>query len=135
MALVEWKEEFRTGIPSIDHEHESLIALINQIHAGLATQTDKVQVEGVLGEIHARISAHFALEERVMRERRYDQYQDHKMDHENLLDEIRDIMERVEDDPHFRHAPTLSAQLSEWFAGHFRTKDARLHKMLGGAGH
>ena len=133
MTLVEWKDEFRIGIASIDHEHQSLIGLINKLHANLAEDPTKEQIEGVLGEIHARISAHFALEERLMRDRRYDQYQDHKDDHERLLDEIRDIMERFEDDAAFKYEQVLAVELSDWFAVHFRTKDARLHKVLGAA--
>ena len=29
MPLIEWQDEFKIGIPSIDHEHQELIALIN----------------------------------------------------------------------------------------------------------
>jgi hemerythrin-like metal-binding protein len=76
-------------------------------------------------------SAHFALEERIMRERRYDQYADHKADHERLLDDIRDIMDRHEADAYFNYEVALVAELGDWFTGHFGTKDARLHKTIG----
>lgn len=131
MALVEWKEEFKVGIASVDHEHQQLIGLINDLHAGLAAQPTKDSIAEMLGEIHARIAAHFALEERVMRERRYDQYDDHKADHERLLDEIRDIMDRHDSDAYFNYKTALADELGAWFAVHFRTKDARLHKALG----
>ena len=131
MALVEWKDEYRIGIPAVDFEHRGLIDLINNLHSDLSGNPDKAEVLACLGEIYARISAHFALEERVMRERRYDQYLDHKEDHERLLDEIRDIMDRSEAETGFDHASALSHELGDWFAVHFRTKDARLHKALG----
>jgi hemerythrin len=131
MALVEWKAEYKIGIPAVDYEHRGLIDLINNLHADLSGKPEKAQVLACLGEIYARISAHFALEERVMRERRYDQYADHKEDHERLLDEIRDIMDRCEAENDFNYASALSRELGDWFALHFRTKDARLHKALG----
>lgn len=131
MALVEWKDEFAVGVASVDHEHRQLIGLINELHAGLAGRAAKDAIARVLGEIHTKIAAHFALEERVMRERRYDQYADHKTDHERLLDEIRDIMDRHEADAYFDYETTLAKELSDWFGVHFRTKDARLHKALG----
>ena len=58
------------------------------------------------GDLFKAISAHFALEERFMRERGYDQLVQHKNDHERLLDEIRDIMEDFEASDRFdeRHA-------------------------------
>jgi hemerythrin len=131
MTRVEWKEEYRIGIPAVDYEHRSLIDLINDLHSDLSGNPDKAEVLACLGEIYARISAHFALEERVMRERRYDQLAEHKEDHERLLDEIRDIMDRCEAEADFNYAMALSRELGDWFAVHFRTKDARLHKALG----
>jgi hemerythrin-like metal-binding protein len=131
MALVEWKDEFKVGIGSVDYEHQQLIGLINNLHASLAGRPTKDAVGRVLGEIHTKIAAHFALEERVMRERRYDQYADHKADHERLLDEIRDIMDRHEADAYFNYETTLTKELGDWFGIHFRTKDARLHKAPG----
>ena len=87
-----------------------------------------------LGEIYTRISAHFALEEKIMRARKYDQYADHKADHERLLDEIREIMDDYEDKRIYQDA-ILADRLRHWFGDHFRTKDARLHRFLDGVTH
>lgn len=131
MALLEWKNDYTIGIASVDHEHRGLIDLINRLHDDLSGKPEKSEIMACLGEIYARISAHFALEERVMRERRYDQYADHKDDHERLLDEIRDIMDRCEAEANFDYESELSHELGEWFAAHFRNKDARLHRLIG----
>ena len=53
MALVEWKEEFKVGIASVDHEHRQLIGLINDLHGSLAGRPTKGAISGVLGEIYA----------------------------------------------------------------------------------
>lgn len=129
MALVEWREEYKVGLPDVDHEHAELIALINRAHDRLLTPGSGVTVPEYLGEIHARISAHFALEERLMRERRYDQFAEHKADHERLLDAIRDIMDDYEDHDEYDEAQ-FAERLAGWFTGHFRTHDARLHRHL-----
>ena len=131
MALIEWRKEFMVGVPSVDHEHQGMIALLNELHESLESKADQEAVSRFLGEVHARIAAHFALEEQIMRERRYDQYEDHKADHERLLDDIRDIMDRHEVGAYVDYEVELSAHLQEWFTAHFKTKDARLHKMLG----
>jgi hemerythrin-like metal-binding protein len=129
MVLIEWKQEFAVGVPEVDYEHRELIALINELAATLEHQGSEPGVEEFLGEIFAKISAHFALEEKIMRERRYDQYEDHKADHERLLDDIRDIMDDYEDEQRFDRE-MLAGRLSAWFGVHFRTKDARLHRHL-----
>jgi len=135
MALIDWQESFKLGVASVDHEHEELIALLNRLHAQLQDQAvgadDKETVLRFLGEVHSGIAAHFALEEQIMRARGYDQYADHKADHERLLDEIRDIMDRYEAETGTDYQAELSQQLRDWFTNHFKTMDARLHKMLG----
>src|SRR6516164_1918912 len=82
------------------------------------------------GDLFKAISAHFALEERIMRERGCDQLMQHKNDHERLLDEIRDIMEDYEVTD-LLDEQLLSQRLDAWFSRHFETHDARLHHALG----
>ena len=139
MALIEWKEEFRIGVPSVDYEHQELIALLNELYAGLGLESggsfDRTTVGEFLGEVYARISAHFALEERVMREQNYVLYEQHKADHEELLDSIRDIMDDAELESAEPQAEPmgpddLGKRLDDWFSEHFRNHDARLHKAL-----
>jgi hemerythrin len=131
MVLVEWRDEFRVGIPEVDHEHRELIELINTLHAQTVQDGDRDAVLQFLGEVNAKIGAHFALEEKIMRERGYDQLAEHKADHERLLDGIRDIMDDYESNAYPDYGAALSSHLKDWFTEHFKTKDARLHKMLG----
>ena len=130
MALLTWKQEFAVGIPAVDHEHRELIDLINSLHENLVGQFEDDVVLDFLGEIYTRISAHFALEEKLMRDRGYDEYLKHKDDHERLLDDIRNIMDDYEDGFVFSEVE-LTGRLNEWFGAHFGTHDARLHSRLG----
>jgi hemerythrin len=127
MTLIEWKDEFSVGVASVDLEHRDLITLINDLHDLTGEDAGTYAILTMLGEIFAQISAHFALEERWMREARYPQYGEHKDDHESLLDELRDIMDRVEDDGGY-DSDALSKELGDWFTNHFRTHDALLHR-------
>ncbi len=69
-----------------------------------------------------------------MREHRYDQFSAHKQAHEQLLEEIRDIMDGYESDPDAA-SRKLSHRLDAWFTLHFKTHDARLHHRLGAHDH
>ena len=129
MTLLTWKDEFSVGIDSVDFEHQEMIGLINELHAELSDRRDVVAIENFLGDIHATISAHFALEERVMKRSGYDEYQAHKDDHEELLDQIRELMDEFDGDPD-EAIEILQAKLADWFEGHFATFDARLHGKL-----
>ncbi|MGB7903666.1 MAG: bacteriohemerythrin, partial [Steroidobacteraceae bacterium] len=126
MTLLQWRDEYRIGIAEVDHEHQELIGLINEVHAALGADRFSGRIEEFLGEVYARIAAHFALEEKDMRAHRYPEFSQHKADHERLLDDIRDIMDdysvhgMLDDD-------ALSNRLAAWFGDHFKTYDARLH--------
>jgi hemerythrin len=128
MTLVKWREEFCTGIPDIDFEHEKLIEQVNSVYSMIDDKADKESVIDSLGDIYGSISAHFALEERMMEKHGYDQYKLHQADHERLLDDIRDITDEFEnttelDDQKFKQ------KLNDWFQLHFKTHDSRLHKL------
>ena len=130
MNLLKWKPEYSVGIASVDTEHREMIELINDVYAKLGKSPDAEEVEDCLESIYTAISLHFALEERIMRESSYFEYEEHKDDHENLLDEIRDLMDEFVADTQ-TGARVLEKGLSDWFGRHFATFDARLHGKLG----
>lgn len=130
MALLQWKDHYSVGIDAIDHEHKELVDLINRLHDEVSVEATAPSVGAFFGDLFKSISAHFALEERFMREHGYDQLPQHKNDHERLLDEIRDIMDDFEGGVEAGSAK-LAARLDAWFSRHFETHDARLHKNLG----
>lgn len=131
MALIEWRKEFETGLQEVDHEHRELVELINDLHEQLDSDAPKDTVSAFLGEVFARIAAHFALEETIMRKHNYDEYEAHKAEHETLLDELRDIMDDFENGVYTDYKNALAVAVHDWFVNHFKTKDARLHKQLG----
>jgi hemerythrin len=129
MSLIEWKPEFSVGNAEVDHEHRELIDLINRVHAGMRGGADRDNLAIGLGEIYAQIAAHFALEEKIMRDAHYEHFGSHKQDHESLLDQLADILDGVETGGTLDEAE-LSARLNRWFSDHFRTHDAKLHRQL-----
>jgi hemerythrin len=131
MALIEWRKEFETGVPDVDYEHRELVNLINSLHGEIVMGSDRARINEFLGEVFAKIAAHFALEESIMRKHRYDEYAAHKAEHEALLDEIRDIMDAAEASPEPNYQSALSETVRDWFVNHFKSKDARLHRQLG----
>lgn len=130
MKLLQWKPEYSVGVESVDDEHRDMIAMINTVYQQLGQDPDIDRIESFLGDIFSAISGHFALEERIMRDAGYAEYEAHKDDHEDLLDQIRDLMDDYADDP-VTGERKLQQGLSNWFAQHFSTFDARLHHKLG----
>ena len=130
MALLEWHEHYSLGIPAIDHEHRELIGLLNELVEALSRPGAREEVLDCFGEVHSGIASHFALEEKIMRDRNYDEYAEHKADHYRLLEELRDIMDEYESAGQI-DAQEFAGRLDRWFTEHFKNRDARLHGRLG----
>jgi len=130
MSLLHWEDRYSVGVAAVDHEHRELIELINRLYAEATTQGSRDAIVDFFGDLFKAISSHFALEERLMRERGYDQLTQHKNDHERLLDELRDIMEDFEANERIDEK-MLAGRLDAWFSRHFESHDARLHSALG----
>ncbi|MDO8874585.1 MAG: bacteriohemerythrin [Pseudolabrys sp.] len=130
MPLLQWKDNYSVGIEAVDHEHKELIELINQLYGELMAKGEPLTASAFFGDLIKAISAHFALEERFMRDHGYDQLPQHKEDHERLLDEIFGLMDEFERDD-MASREDLAARLDAWFSCHFETHDARLHKAFG----
>ncbi len=131
MPIIEWRDEFSTGDGAVDHEHRELIRAINELYDAMAEGRPTDETLRSLGEVFARISAHFALEENEMREASYGDFSVHKESHEELLDEIRDIMDAYEVGAFAADREVFGARLRDWFVDHFSTFDRKLHGVLG----
>ena len=130
MTLIAWRDEFSVGVASVDQEHREMIELINELDNAMAKDADCITVIRTLGEIYTKISAHFALEEKIMRDADYRDFTSHKEDHEQLLDSLLMIIDSVDDKGRYDRLD-LSSGLDRWFSDHFRTHDAKLHRQLG----
>ncbi len=130
MRLLSWKDEYSVGIEAVDHEHRELIDLINRLHDELDAPAAKLTVPAFFGDLLKGISAHFALEEKFMRDRGYNALDAHKGDHERLLDDLCEIMDAYEHSEDIDRVE-LAQRLDTWFTRHFRTHDARLHQAFG----
>ena len=126
LPLLAWKSEYALGIPDVDHEHRELFDLLNDLHSSLFDPESETTVMDFLGELFSKISSHFALEEKLMRDGRYADFPAHKSDHERLLDEIRDLMDDYEDGGYV-DLDRFAVELERWFSVHFSTHDAALH--------
>lgn len=130
-ADIEWTDEFLIGIAELDHEHRSLVVDINRLHRALRVHDSRARIEETLGDILARMQAHFALEESVMKEHAYPHYAEHKAEHEALLDTVTGFIVRFEKEG-VDVGEALEARLDEWIVDHIVTHDRKMSLMVKG---
>ena len=130
MELIQWRDEFRSGIPEIDRDHEELIQEINELWKPVAAKKERQLIKEFLDRVHEDIAKHFSREEAIMEARHYDQYPEHKTQHQMLLTEIRDIADDyAEGFNDYDPEDMLQKRVSAWFTQHIATHDVRLEKL------
>lgn len=130
MALLEWLDSYCTGNAAVDHEHAGLIGHINALHDGLLAGAGGALGGDVFGGLYAAVSAHFALEEKLMRDHGYDRYHEHKAEHERLLDDIREFMEAYDRGGDGSYDGRFSERICNWFLIHLNSCDRPLCRFL-----
>jgi hemerythrin len=126
MPLVTWKEEYALGIGPLDYEHQDLFERINDLYDGCSRSADRDTVSDCLGRLHARVSAHFALEEKTMREAKNPHYAEHKAEHDRFLDYVTDAVADFGDQAGGEDIDTFARTLRDWLIEHITTYDRLL---------
>lgn len=126
----QWNDSFLIGIAELDHEHKVLIDDINRLHQELEQQSDKSEIEKCLGEIFSRMQAHFALEEQVMKEHEYRFYDEHKREHDELLDAYTEHMVRFLNASSQISIQPIEDRLTHWVIHHIVTSDKMMSLMV-----
>jgi len=108
-TLFAWDESFLIGIDELDHEHKQLIDDINRLHEELAGN-QKSEVRKWLGEVCARMQAHFALDE--------------------LLDNCTEYMLQYINDTSASPSSSFEASLKHWVLNHIITSDKKMSLMV-----
>ncbi len=128
--FLEWNDAYLIGVEELDFEHRDLFRRLNELYESLRNRREKTEIQGDLGELLARVSRHFALEERYMRDNKYPGYEPHKREHDRFLDNIVDAMENFRDESGVGDSDRLMAELQRWIVDHVLTRD----QDLGGKG-
>ena len=126
MGLLKWRDDYLLGIQFLDFEHRDLFERINDLFGMCASHADTEHVADCLGRLHARLSAHFALEEKTMRELKNPHYAAHKTEHDRFLDEVTDVVAGFgagfgEADIH-----QFAERVEQWIVNHITTFDRQL---------
>jgi hemerythrin len=113
MPYIEWDPRLETGVAGIDHEHRRLVQLLNDIHELIVANADPTRIADTLADFLTLATAHFALEEKIMRDQKYPAFAQRRETHHRLLDEVRDIMDAY-DAGSYREGQSLPATLRLW---------------------
>ena len=85
MTLLEWKDEFSLGVPTMDAEHRRLVDAMNRVHELANAGADKAATDAAIDELVRLTEEHFADEERHMERIGYPDLSRHRRIHVDML--------------------------------------------------
>lgn len=128
--LLKWDDSYLIGIEELDFEHKQLVEDINFLHRKLAENDEKANIEGCLGDIFARMQAHFALEEHVMKVNHYPAYDEHKREHDDLLESYTESMLNFMNSSGKDSGDMVESTLNRWIVDHIQFSDKQMSAMI-----
>ncbi len=129
MSFILWNDSYSIGVTLIDTQHKKLIKIINELNDAMGSGKGKEILSKVLFELINYVNTHFKTEEEYMVKYSYEEYEQHRYEHEKLTDEVK----RFYQDFNTGKA-VLSIQimnfLRNWLMDHILIKDKHLGKFL-----
>jgi len=129
MSLIQWDEKLSVGIPSIDAQHQRLVALINSFHEALAAGRGREVIDRVLGDLVSYTQVHFTFEELLMKRYGYPGLSSHAALHADFTAKVREMLARPEAG---KPVVVLAVHkmLRDWLVQHIRGEDQKYAALL-----
>ncbi len=128
MPFLEWNASYATGIPAIDHQHQQLFALVNELHDAAGSGSREVSVS-VLVSLVDYIQTHFNLEERLLESARYADLEAHRAEHHRFTVSV---LQAHDDYLDGRAVLTdhLLPMVKDWLSAHILATDRKYIPLL-----
>lgn len=122
--LIRWTPELSVGIEEIDGQHKELVSLLNQLHVAIVERHAARDAAEILDRLVDYTRIHFAVEEALMRLLEYPDYEAHKAQHEELVEQVHQLRHKVivEGKP---ITGELLLFLKRWLTEHILASDQR----------
>ena len=134
--FLEWKNEYSVGIEEIDNQHKHLMELIkNLLKICMVDSSTKLESFSELASTAIkRFTEHFATEERIMLDKNYPKYEEHKIRHDKLLVDVKGMMENITDEDQDAKLMNIVIFIREWFVETVHGSDKEMGIYLNGLG-
>jgi hemerythrin len=128
MSYLEFKEEEKVGIQSIDQEHDKISEIINSIHDDVLV-VNKTLTLNHFQSLLEILDVHFKNEEKLMKETNFLGYISHKLEHDRFYNEINKLKEGIEKGTSLFGLEQLKG-IRRWFLNHIELNDRKCAQHL-----
>lgn len=125
-----WDDSLSVEIQEIDEDHRRLVDLFNLLNHAVVEEDASNYIEAVMEELISCTVWHFRHEERLMLKYSYQGFEEHKTEHQELIESASALQQRV-----LQEGKPISSEdikfLEHWLTGHILGADMELGSYLG----
>lgn len=132
-VFFKWLPEYSVGIKTIDSQHQELVNILNRLFIAVSKREGDKAIAGILDALMGYTKEHFRLEERLMQQARYKDFDAHKLEHKKLIEQLDQLCKKhmLEDKPIYFEMMNF---LKTWLKEHIQGVDTRYSSALQEAG-
>ena len=126
---IQWKDQFCIDQGVIDKDHKTLFSLVNKFNRNIPSFKSPGQMLSILASLKKYTQTHFQREEKLQQVSGYSFCEEHKKEHEALIEKLNGFIEKVmrtNEDNVTDVAVEIGSFLEEWLTGHVLESDLPL---------
>ncbi|MEK6673351.1 MAG: bacteriohemerythrin [Nitrospirota bacterium] len=133
---MQWTEDLSVGIKTIDDQHKELFNRINSLVDTIKDHTCKYKIGDVIKFLEDYIVEHFSLEQKIMRESGYPNYDPHRLQHEKFIQNFFELKVELEKIEAWRRPGSYDLSVAtnqivvDWILDHISMIDKQLGEFL-----
>jgi len=93
-GVLEWTTDFELGLAGVDEQHRDLVDLINRLRRCMGHCAGQAELGELLAALEAHTEQHFLLEEQMMAESQFPNFERHRANHEAFVLRLREARRR-----------------------------------------
>jgi len=121
---MEWSSSYATNVSKFDDEHKVLFTMVNDLHDAMQQKRSREAVGSVLNRLIDYTANHFAGEEEQMRRTSYPDFNNHKREHEKLVEQALGLKAKFEAGETL-HTQSVIEFLQSWLVNHIQGVDKK----------
>lgn len=132
-VFFKWSPDYSVNIRTIDNQHKELVNILNRLFVAVSMREGDKAIAGILDALTSYTQTHFALEERLMQQANYQDFDAHKAEHRKLLDQLDQLCRKhmLEEKPIYFE---MLGFLKNWLKEHIQGVDTKYSAALQQAG-
>ena len=120
--FVQWNDSYSVGVEEIDNDHKKLLGLINKLQTAAHYSSDEAMIDSILNDLVDYTKYHFSKEEDMLKQSDYPHFNEHKLQHEEMIKKVSEFIEeyRIDDS---RTIDDVTQYLKSWLINHINGSD------------